>query len=88
MEPSGKEGEGVWKIFMDGSITNQGSGVGILLISPQQDEIHVAMQLSFTASNNEAEYVALLASLRVCDGGQGHHSFKFLVSNLPIERDV
>lgn len=34
METYGKEGELVWKIFVDGSTTSQGRRVGILLVSP------------------------------------------------------
>lgn len=39
IETLGGEEERVWKIFVDGSTTNKGSGVGILLVSPQGDEI-------------------------------------------------
>lgn len=65
--------------------------MGNLLISPQGDEIQVVMQLSFKAFNNKAKYMAVLASLwaaKYVGGSQGHHPFKFSISNLPIERDV
>lgn len=48
---------------MDGSAIGKGSRVGILLVSLKGDEIRVTVQLSFKASNNEAEYEALLADL-------------------------
>lgn len=36
-----------------------------MLISPQGDEICLIVQLNFKASNNKAEYEALLAGLQV-----------------------
>ncbi|XP_042437266.1 uncharacterized protein LOC122023266 [Zingiber officinale] len=56
--------EKTWKIYVDGSATHKGSGVGILLISPQGDILQLAVQLNFRATNNEAEYEALLAGLQ------------------------
>ena len=48
---------------MDGSANHQGSGVGVLVISPQGDILQLAVRLNFRATNNEAEYEALLAGL-------------------------
>lgn len=62
-ETSDEEEMGVWKVFVDGSTTYKGSRVGVLLISPQGNEIRLAVHLCFKASNNEAKYEALLASL-------------------------
>ncbi|XP_073047725.1 uncharacterized protein [Primulina eburnea] len=56
--------EDLWKVYVDGSSTNEGSGVGVLLISPKGDELKLAVRLDFRASNNEAEYEAVLAGLR------------------------
>ncbi|XP_073063934.1 uncharacterized protein [Primulina eburnea] len=56
--------EDLWKVYVDGSATNEGSGVGVLLISPKGDELKLAVRLDFRASNNEAEYEAVLAGLR------------------------
>ncbi|XP_074586639.1 uncharacterized protein LOC141841992 [Curcuma longa] len=58
------EPEGMWKVFVDGSAAKQGSGVGVLLISPQEEMIQLSIRLSFRACNNEAEYEALLAGLQ------------------------
>ncbi|XP_042444044.1 uncharacterized protein LOC122029165 [Zingiber officinale] len=43
----------------------EGSGVGVLVISPQGDILQLAVRLNFRATNNEAEYEALLAGLQV-----------------------
>lgn len=62
-ETSDGEEIGIWKIFIDDSSTRNGSGVGVLLLSPQGNEIQVEVQFYFRASNNEVEYEVLLASL-------------------------
>ncbi|XP_042426235.1 uncharacterized protein LOC122014118 [Zingiber officinale] len=61
MEVHQTDSDETWKIYIDGSATQQGSGVGILLISPQGDILQLAVRLNFRATNNEAEYEALLA---------------------------
>ncbi|XP_042441363.1 uncharacterized protein LOC122026701 [Zingiber officinale] len=57
--------EEMWKIYVDGSANHHGSGVGVLVISPQGDILQVAVRLNFRATNNEAENEALLAGLQV-----------------------
>ncbi|GKD25041.1 reverse transcriptase domain-containing protein [Tanacetum coccineum] len=42
-----------------------GSGAGLILTSPEGTEFTYALLFQFTASNNEAEYEALIASLRI-----------------------
>ncbi|XP_073137955.1 uncharacterized protein [Henckelia pumila] len=56
--------EDLWKVYVDGSSNNEGCGVGVFLISPRGDEIRLAVRLDFRASNNEAEYEAVLIGLR------------------------
>ena len=55
----------VWKLYVDGSGTNTVSGAGIILITPTGYKFHTALRFKFEASNNEAEYEALLAGLRM-----------------------
>ncbi|XP_076939313.1 uncharacterized protein LOC143607942 [Bidens hawaiensis] len=50
---------------MDGASTGDGSGAGLILISPEGIELTYAMRLEFPSTNNEAEYKALLAGLRM-----------------------
>ncbi|XP_071727931.1 uncharacterized protein [Rutidosis leptorrhynchoides] len=54
-----------WKQYTDGASSEEGAGIGLLLVSPSREEITYAIQLKFAASNNEAEYEALLAGLRL-----------------------
>ncbi|XP_042437207.1 uncharacterized protein LOC122023191 [Zingiber officinale] len=56
--------EETWKIYVDGSANHQESGVGVLMISSQGDILQLAVRLNFRATNNEAEYEALLAGLQ------------------------
>ena len=53
-----------WKVYVDGSSNYKGSGAGVVLQSPEGLVIEQAIRLGFKASNNEAEYEALLAGLR------------------------
>ena len=42
-----------------------GSGAGVVLISPDGSRLRYAIHLHFSASNNAAEYVALINGLRI-----------------------
>lgn len=50
---------------MDGVSNACGAGVGIVLVSPEGVRLEPSFRLRFRASNNEAEYEALIAGLRV-----------------------
>ncbi|GMP62006.1 hypothetical protein CsSME_00024275 [Camellia sinensis var. sinensis] len=54
----------MWKLFVDEASNKHGAGLGIVLTSPNGMVIEQAITLGFSASNNEAEYEALLAELR------------------------
>lgn len=43
-----------WEVYVDGSSTKQGDGVGVLLISPDKDEMEFVIKYHFKTSNNEA----------------------------------
>ncbi|XP_073138696.1 uncharacterized protein [Henckelia pumila] len=58
------EHEELWKIFVDGSSCKSGSGAEIVIISPWGEETNISIRLDFRASNNEAEYEALLLGLK------------------------
>lgn len=49
---------------MDGASNVRGAGVGIVMISPKGLRLEKSLRLGFQASNNEAEYEALIARLR------------------------
>ena len=49
-----------WKVYVDGVANQRGSGVGLVLMSPDNTIIEKSLRLGFSATNNEAEYEALL----------------------------
>ena len=55
----------VWQMSVDGSSGGQGSGARIVLEGPEGEEISYAVRLEFTATNNQAEYEALIAGLEL-----------------------
>ena len=52
-----------WTLRVDGASRSSGSGVGLLLQSPIGEHLEQAIRLGFPASNNEAEYEAILSGL-------------------------
>nr|GEZ61462.1 reverse transcriptase domain-containing protein [Tanacetum cinerariifolium] len=54
-----------WTLFTDGSSCIDGSGAGLRLTNPDGVEFTYALRFQFAASNNEAEYEALIAGLRI-----------------------
>ncbi|XP_060972375.1 uncharacterized protein LOC133038292 [Cannabis sativa] len=52
-----------WMVAVDGSSNSKGSGLGIVLTSPQGDVIQQAIRCDFKLTINEAEYEALIAGL-------------------------
>src|SRR5881394_933094 len=54
-----------WTMYFDGSLMIEGSGAGIVLISPTGERLKYVLQIHFPASNNAAEYEALLHGLRI-----------------------
>ncbi|GKA98874.1 reverse transcriptase domain-containing protein [Tanacetum coccineum] len=54
-----------WTLYTDGVSNPKGVGVGLVLIDPNGVEYAYAIRLNFASTNNEAEYEALLAGLRI-----------------------
>ncbi|KAK1668084.1 hypothetical protein QYE76_056243 [Lolium multiflorum] len=52
-------------MHFDGSKQHQGSGAGVTLKSPTGEELQYVLQIHFEATNNMAEYEALLHGLRI-----------------------
>ena len=55
----------IWKLSVDGAVNAQGSGVGLILTSPEGIDIEYALRFGFQASNNEAEYEVVIAVLNL-----------------------
>jgi ribonuclease HI len=54
----------VWKMFFDGASSNEGTGAGVVFISPCQEAISLSYKLEFEATNNVAEYESLVLGMR------------------------
>ena len=54
-----------WRVYVDGVANHRGSGVGLVLISPERIIIEKSLRLGFLVTNNEAEYEALLVGIDV-----------------------
>ena len=51
------------ELYVDGAANQRGSGVRLVLVSPEKITIEKSLRLSFSATNNEAEYEALLMGM-------------------------
>ncbi|KAK3041515.1 hypothetical protein RJ639_000134 [Escallonia herrerae] len=68
-----------WNLYVDGSSALGSSGAGLILISPEGFTIEYALRFGFQALDNEAEYEALLARIRLA------HALK--VDSLSVHSD-
>ena len=50
-------------MYVDGASNQKGSGVGLVLISPEKIIIEKSVRLDFSITNNEAEYEALMTRM-------------------------
>jgi ribonuclease HI len=55
----------VWKIFVDEASSKDVVGAGVVFVSPSREAISLSYKLEFEATNNVAEYEALVLGLRV-----------------------
>ncbi|XP_075633952.1 uncharacterized protein LOC142606499 [Castanea sativa] len=67
----------IWKIFVDGAANQKGSGIGLVLISPEGIIFEKSLRLAFSTTNNEAEYEVVLVGMSMVYsmGGKGVHMF-------------
>ena len=56
---------------MDGASNQKGSGVGLVLMSPEKVVIEESLRLDFSATNNKAEYEALLEGMAMVQRMEG-----------------
>ncbi|GJS69359.1 reverse transcriptase domain-containing protein [Tanacetum coccineum] len=68
-----------WTLFTDGSSCVDGCGAGVIVTNPEGIEFTYALRFQFKATNNEAEYEALIAGLRIAE--------KMGVQNLQVNVD-
>jgi ribonuclease HI len=54
-----------WTLYFDGSVCNEGQGIGIVLASPSDVSFDFSSRLKIYCTNNQAEYEALLFGLEL-----------------------
>ena len=69
---------------MDGAVNQKRSGMGLVLISPEKLIIEKSLRLGFSATNNEAEYEALVEGISMVQRMGGKLAKMFLDSRLVI----
>ncbi|XP_030931049.1 uncharacterized protein LOC115956928 [Quercus lobata] len=57
-----------WKMYFDGAINQNESGIRVLLISPKGTHIPFSSRLNFPATNNATEYEACIIGLQAALG--------------------
>jgi ribonuclease HI len=62
--PISPQSSPVWKMFFDGASSSEGAGAGVVFISPCQEVVSLSYKLEFEATNNVAEYEALVLGMR------------------------
>lgn len=58
-----EEGPQIKDMFFYGAFSKEVVGVGVVLVSPTQECIHLSFKLTFQVINNIAEYEALILGL-------------------------
>ena len=73
-----------WEVHVDGASNQKGSGVGLVLMSPEKIVIEKSLKLDFPTTNNEAEYEALLEGMAMVQRMGGKSIKLFSDSRLVI----
>ena len=70
----------IWEVYVDGVSNQKGSGVGLVLVSPEKVVIAKSLRLDFSATNNEAKYEALVKGMTMVQrmGGKSIRLFSDL----------
>ncbi|KAL5555727.1 hypothetical protein UlMin_037963 [Ulmus minor] len=76
----------LWHLYVDGSSTDNCSGAGVILVSPERVRLSCALRFRFKATNNQAEYEALLAGLRLAKEVSARHLLIYSDSQLIVNQ--
>ena len=73
-----------WEVYVDGASNKKGSGVELVLMSPEKVVIEKSLRLDFSTTNNEAKYKALLERMAMVQRMGGKSIKLFLDSRLVV----
>ncbi|XP_057746213.1 uncharacterized protein LOC130965471 [Arachis stenosperma] len=75
-----------WELYVDGASNLEGSGAGVYLTNKHDLQAKQSIRFSFQTSNNQAEYEALLASLRLAQSLNITHLQVYCDSQLIVQQ--
>jgi ribonuclease HI len=75
-----------WTLYFDGSVCNEGQGIGIVLVSPSDVSFEFSSRLKTYCTNNQVEYEALLFSLELLNYTGVKHVKAFCDSQLVVQQ--
>jgi ribonuclease HI len=75
-----------WILYFDGSVRNEGQGIGIVLVSPSNVSFDFSSRLKTYCTNNQAEYEALLFGLEMLSCMGVKHVRAFGDSQLVVQQ--
>jgi len=83
----------LWNLYVDGWPTKDGNGVDLIIKSSRRERHEHALKFMFEASNNKAEYEALIAGVELCytagaDSVRAFSDSQLLVSQLNGEYEI
>ena len=73
-------------MYIDGVSNQKGSGVGLVLVSPEKVVVEKSLRLDFPAINNEAEYETLLEGMAMVQRMGGKSIKLFSDSRLVVSQ--
>nr|GEV62411.1 retrovirus-related Pol polyprotein from transposon TNT 1-94 [Tanacetum cinerariifolium] len=76
-----------WVMYIDGASSVKGSSACLVLIRPTKTKYAYALRLNFESTNNQAEYEALLAGLRIAKK-IGVRSWSVNVDSKPVASQI
>ena len=75
-----------WEVYVDEESNQKGSGVGLVLMSPEKVVIEKSFRLDFSTTNNEAEYEDLLEGMTMVQRMGGKSIKLFSDSRLVVDQ--
>lgn len=76
-----------WEVYTDGAVNQKGSGVGIVLVTPEKLVVGKSLRLGFLTTNNETEYEALLVGMEMVSR-LGREVLEIYSDSHPVVRQV
>ncbi|XP_075669642.1 uncharacterized protein LOC142639326 [Castanea sativa] len=73
-----------WRVYIDGATNQRGFGMGLVMVSPEGIVIEKFLRLGFSATNNKAEYEALLVGMTMVQKMEGKALEVFSDSRLVV----